>query len=197
MFSRSYLPYMSVAFCLRSPQGCYGSTLFRPSLCRVLTFFVYSFSHVFCSIWGSVWLMNFFPWLVLTEYLHVIMETKGGKKSKKSSIQYESPLGYGIEDVRPHGGSEKFRTAAYSNVRVFNNLYLHLFSVFVVLSNNLEPPSLALESALFCNKHQTLLRFSPCFLRWMSRYLRILGWCGMMCSVCGSHPDIRYPYWSW
>ncbi|CAM6061439.1 unnamed protein product [Sphagnum tenellum] len=46
------------------------------------------------------------------------METKGGKKSKKSSIQYESPLGYGIEDVRPHGGSEKFRTAAYSNVRV-------------------------------------------------------------------------------
>jgi len=44
------------------------------------------------------------------------METKGGKKSKKSSIQYESPLGYGIEDVRPHGGSEKFRTAAYSNV---------------------------------------------------------------------------------
>lgn len=49
-------------------------------------------------------------------YLHVIMETKGGKKSKKSSIQYESPLGYVIEDVRPHGGSEKFRTAAYSNV---------------------------------------------------------------------------------
>jgi hypothetical protein len=48
-------------------------------------------------------------------YLHVIMETKGGKKSKKSSIQYESPLGYVIEDVRPHGGSEKFRTAAYSN----------------------------------------------------------------------------------
>ncbi|KAG0555652.1 hypothetical protein M758_12G189300 [Ceratodon purpureus] len=42
------------------------------------------------------------------------METKGGKKSK-SSIQYESPLGYVIEDVRPHGGSEKFRTAAYSN----------------------------------------------------------------------------------
>ncbi|CAK9212362.1 unnamed protein product [Sphagnum jensenii] len=35
----SYLPYMSVAFCLRSPQGCYGSTLFRPFLCRVLTFF--------------------------------------------------------------------------------------------------------------------------------------------------------------
>lgn len=57
---------------------------------------------------------------VCAEYLHVIMETKGGKKSKKSSIQYESPLGYVIEDVRPHGGSEKFRTAAYSNVSVVN-----------------------------------------------------------------------------
>jgi len=54
--------------------------------------------------------------VVVAGYLHVIMETKGGKKSKKSSIQYESPLGYVIEDVRPHGGSEKFRTAAYSNV---------------------------------------------------------------------------------
>ncbi len=49
-------------------------------------------------------------------YMHGIMETKGGRKSKESSIQYESPLGYVIEDVRPHGGSEKFRTAAYSNV---------------------------------------------------------------------------------
>lgn len=49
-------------------------------------------------------------------YMHGIMETKGGRKSKESSIQYESPLGYVIEDVRPHGGSEKFRTAAYSDV---------------------------------------------------------------------------------
>lgn len=55
---------------------------------------------------------------VVVGYPHVIMETKGGNKSKKSSIQYESPLGYVIEDVRPHGGSEKFRTAAYSNVSV-------------------------------------------------------------------------------
>jgi S-adenosylmethionine decarboxylase len=47
--------------------------------------------------------------------MHGIMETKGGRKSKESSIQYESPLGYVIEDVRPHGGSEKFRTAAYSD----------------------------------------------------------------------------------
>jgi len=188
---------MFLAFCLISSQGCYGSTLCWPSLCRVLTLFVYSFSHVFCSIWGSVWLKNLFPWLVLTEYLHVIMETKGGKKSKKSSIQYESPLGYGIEDVRPHGGSEKFRTAAYSNVRVFNNLYLHVFSVFGGSFQQPRPPSFALESALFCNKYKTLLCFSPRSLKWMSWYLRTFGWCGMMCSVCGSHPDIRYPYWSW
>ena len=48
------------------------------------------------------------------------METKGGDKKKSSSIrartQYEAPLDYIIEDVRPHGGNEKFRSAAYSNV---------------------------------------------------------------------------------
>lgn len=45
------------------------------------------------------------------------MESKGGKKkSSSSSLQYEAPLGYSIEDVRPHGGVEKFRSAAYSNV---------------------------------------------------------------------------------
>uniref|UniRef100_A0A0A0LM83 Uncharacterized protein n=1 Tax=Cucumis sativus TaxID=3659 RepID=A0A0A0LM83_CUCSA len=51
------------------------------------------------------------------------METKGGKKKSNSSSssksskrqQYEAPLGYIIEDVRPHGGIEKFRSAAYSN----------------------------------------------------------------------------------
>lgn len=47
----------------------------------------------------------------LVGYLNAMMETKGGKSSK----QYESPLGYVVEDVRPRGGSEKFRTAAYSN----------------------------------------------------------------------------------
>jgi len=83
------------------------------------------------------------------------METKGGKKSKKSSVQYESPLGYGIEDVRPHGGSEKFRTAAYSNVRVLNNLYPHVFSVFGGSFEQPLPPSLALESAVSCNKSDT------------------------------------------
>ncbi|KAL0337768.1 UNVERIFIED_CONTAM: hypothetical protein Scaly_2051900 [Sesamum calycinum] len=46
------------------------------------------------------------------------MESKGGKKKSSSSsrIQYEAPLGYIIEDVRPNGGIEKFRSAAYSNV---------------------------------------------------------------------------------
>ncbi|KAK1323634.1 hypothetical protein QJS10_CPA02g01385 [Acorus calamus] len=43
------------------------------------------------------------------------MESKPGKKSSSSNMQYEAPLGYSIEDVRPHGGIEKFRSAAYSN----------------------------------------------------------------------------------
>ncbi|KAI6682491.1 hypothetical protein NL676_036372 [Syzygium grande] len=50
----------------------------------------------------------------------VLMETKGGKKSGRSSrssnsLHYEVPLGYCIEDVRPNGGIEKFRSAAYSD----------------------------------------------------------------------------------
>ncbi|KAL9339474.1 hypothetical protein Peur_068489 [Populus x canadensis] len=53
--------------------------------------------------------------------VNVVMETKGGKKkssssSSSNSVQYEVPLGYSIEDVRPNGGIEKFRSAAYSNV---------------------------------------------------------------------------------
>nr|AGR89930.1 small-uORF [Dendrobium officinale] len=44
------------------------------------------------------------------------MESKGGKKkSSSNSLQYEVPLGYSIEDVRPHGGVKKFQSAAYSN----------------------------------------------------------------------------------
>jgi S-adenosylmethionine decarboxylase len=95
------------------------------------------------------------------------METKGGKKSKKSSVQYESPLGYGIEDVRPHGGVEKFRTAAYSNVRVFNNLLSPCILCLVVVSNNLYLRPLPLKVP-FSAINQTLLGFSPCFLKWMS-----------------------------
>ncbi|KAK8924130.1 hypothetical protein KSP39_PZI019300 [Platanthera zijinensis] len=45
------------------------------------------------------------------------MESKGGKKSSSNSLQYEAPLGYSIEDVRPNGGVKKFQSAAYSNVR--------------------------------------------------------------------------------
>lgn len=50
--------------------------------------------------------------------VNVLMESKGGKKksSSSSSLQYEVPLGYSIEDVRPHGGIKKFQSAAYSNV---------------------------------------------------------------------------------
>ncbi|KAL5840133.1 hypothetical protein ACOSQ4_012741 [Xanthoceras sorbifolium] len=52
--------------------------------------------------------------------VNVMMETKGGKKKSSSSsssspMQYEAPLGYSIEDVRPNGGIKKFRSAAYSN----------------------------------------------------------------------------------
>ncbi|KAH0459531.1 hypothetical protein IEQ34_012345 [Dendrobium chrysotoxum] len=48
--------------------------------------------------------------------LNVLMESKGGKKkSSSNSLQYEVPLGYSIEDVRPHGGVKKFQSAAYSN----------------------------------------------------------------------------------
>jgi hypothetical protein len=46
------------------------------------------------------------------------MESKGGKKkssSSRSSLMYEAPLGYSIEDLRPAGGIKKF-SAAYSNV---------------------------------------------------------------------------------
>ncbi|KAL6961058.1 hypothetical protein U1Q18_038821 [Sarracenia purpurea var. burkii] len=49
--------------------------------------------------------------------LNDLMESKGGKKKSSSSksLLYEAPLGYSIEDVRPHGGIKKFRSAAYSN----------------------------------------------------------------------------------
>ena len=68
-------------------------------------------------------LINFSLWAVWLQRksVNVVMETKGGKKKSSSSSsnnsqQYEAPLGYSIEDVRPNGGIEKFRSAAYSNV---------------------------------------------------------------------------------
>ncbi|KAK3409320.1 hypothetical protein EUGRSUZ_J01448, partial [Eucalyptus grandis] len=54
----------------------------------------------------------------LSRKLNELMESKGGKKKSSSSksLFYEAPLGYSIEDLRPHGGIKKFRSAAYSNV---------------------------------------------------------------------------------
>ncbi|KAG6757836.1 hypothetical protein POTOM_038162 [Populus tomentosa] len=51
------------------------------------------------------------------ERLNDLMESEGGKKKSSSSktLFYEAPLGYSIEDIRPHGGIKKFRSAAYSN----------------------------------------------------------------------------------
>lgn len=47
----------------------------------------------------------------------IMMESKAGnKKSSNSSLFYEAPLGYSIEDVRPNGGIKKFKSADYSNV---------------------------------------------------------------------------------
>lgn len=63
------------------------------------------------------------------------MEIKGGKKksSSNSSLQYEAPLGYSIEDVRPHGGIQKFRSAAYSNVRILNQSH----SYIIIIQNHI------------------------------------------------------------
>ncbi|KAH0700558.1 hypothetical protein KY290_015423 [Solanum tuberosum] len=59
----------------------------------------------------------FYGLMKLTEVgIHELMESKGGKKkTSSSSLCYEAPLGYTIEDVRPNGGIKKFRSAAYSN----------------------------------------------------------------------------------
>lgn len=65
--------------------------------------------------------------------MNALMESKGGKKkSSSSSLQYEVPLGYSIEDVRPNGGIKKFHSAAYSNVRKWKKRLLHLSFVFLI-----------------------------------------------------------------
>ncbi|CAM9001993.1 unnamed protein product [Rhodiola kirilowii] len=58
--------------------------------------------------------------LIVSVKTNDLMESKGGEESSSSSSIskssfYEAPLGYIIEDVRPNGGIEKFRSAAYSN----------------------------------------------------------------------------------
>ncbi|XP_026666325.2 S-adenosylmethionine decarboxylase proenzyme-like [Phoenix dactylifera] len=43
------------------------------------------------------------------------MEAKHGDELSNKYLHYEAPLGYSIEDIRPHGGIKRFRSAAYSN----------------------------------------------------------------------------------
>ncbi|KAJ3677162.1 hypothetical protein LUZ60_002886 [Juncus effusus] len=67
------------------------------------------------------------------------MESKGGKKSNNSNlIQYETPLGYSIEDLRPAGGIEKFQSVAYSNVM---RSHAVLISPYFHISSSLESKS--------------------------------------------------------
>ncbi|KAF3548952.1 hypothetical protein DY000_02000649 [Brassica cretica] len=47
-----------------------------------------------------------------------MMESKAGNNKSKSSLFYEAPLGYSIEDVRPFGGIKKFKSSVYSNKSV-------------------------------------------------------------------------------
>eukprot|EP00850_Spirogloea_muscicola_P016938 SM000141S00882 [mRNA] locus=s141:291422:292006:+ [translate_table: standard] len=57
------------------------------------------------------------PYNLQQQALNDIMESASSEKdsSSSSSMQYELPLGYVIEDVRPDGGVDIFRSAAYSN----------------------------------------------------------------------------------
>lgn len=72
------------------------------------------------------------PWSIVFagKKLNELMESKGGKKKSSSSksLFYEAPLGYSIEDVRPHGGIKKFRSAAYSNVSFTVCFWVHVIS---------------------------------------------------------------------
>ncbi|CAA7018151.1 unnamed protein product [Microthlaspi erraticum] len=55
-------------------------------------------------------------YLYIKSVNEIMMESKAGnKKSSTSSLFYEAPLGYSIEDVRPNGGIKKFKSSVYSN----------------------------------------------------------------------------------
>lgn len=92
----------------------------------VLLFFFLGFAHIN--------VLNLFD----EAELHDLMESKGGKKkssssSSKSSLFYEAPLGYSIEDVRPNGGIKKFRSAAYSNVSfTYISHILYAFLIWLI-----------------------------------------------------------------
>ncbi|KAG6482353.1 hypothetical protein ZIOFF_058984 [Zingiber officinale] len=79
------------------------------------------------------------------------MESKGGKKSSSSSLQYEAPLGYLIEDVRPYGGIKKFQSAGYSNdfLSVFDLCSSSFLQLSGLLSSS-NQTSLSLSSPLSC-----------------------------------------------
>lgn len=76
-----------------------------------------------CVVFFRVDMCNLVGSMDVAESVDVLMESKGGLKkrggcsSNSRFAMYEAPLGYSIEDVRPNGGIEKFRSAAYSNVR--------------------------------------------------------------------------------
>ncbi|KAK9271594.1 hypothetical protein L1049_001956 [Liquidambar formosana] len=96
--------------------------------------------------------------------LNDLMESKGGKKKSSSSksLFYEAPLGYSIEDLRPHGGIKKFRSAAYSNV---SNSY----------------------SIVILTSHYLMLQFCLCF---ETIHLTFCYYAFYLCSARGSHPEI-------
>lgn len=72
-----------------------------------------------------------------------MMESKGGKKKSSSNYpQYETPLGYKIEDVRPHGGIDIFRSAAYSNVS--KDILIVCYVILVAVINAFERRSCCL-----------------------------------------------------
>lgn len=105
------------------------------------------------------------------------MESKGGKKKSSSSsssksLFYEAPLGYSIEDVRPHGGIKKFRSAAYSNVCSYflHNpvCYCSLLSVGWLMTNLFSSSSAVrakaiLSSAEFRSPSPEILSFAIIF----------------------------------
>lgn len=95
--------------------------------------------------------------------LDVLMESKGGKKkSSSSSLQYEAPLGYSIEDVRPHGGVKKFQSAAYSNVMEDSKILSLFQNLFDVYNAFLMESDLLFDMlCLFCSALGSLLDKLP------------------------------------
>jgi len=103
----------------------YLFSLFNIDFYVVFTFnidlYVFKYFVIMISLQFKTYFVVDFCLIPLTERcVNELMESKGGKKksssSSSSSFLYEAPLGYIIEDVRPNGGVEKFKSADYSNV---------------------------------------------------------------------------------